>query len=249
MFHSVLFKYIAIICLVGIGVPHTVGLSVSAQEQPQPPQTPVIPTEDPNAVLAEGYAEYNKKMIANHETLANAFSIKADMKSLYSGFEGLQNDFSKNFEEYGTISAFTDDEETKEILESLDNQAETQDVQNKLDKYKTNSSGWITANKKSKKKETKSKYKTQKAADGAYNDYSQRYDEAIAKMRQNVDKTDVAQAGQNYSSKIDDYQRSINQRAGGHGSESSVQLVAPKISGVALNVTTDFTEKPSENKE
>ena len=203
--------------------------------------TPTINVEDPNSVMAEGYAEYNKKMISNHETYNNSLSVKVDMKDLYSTFDSMKSGFDTNLSQYGSISAFVDDEETKEIIDSLDNQTETKEIQDKLDKYKTNASGWITAKKNSKKATTKTKYKTQKAADTSYNDYSQKYDEAIASMKKQVSKEDVATSVSTYPAKIDDYQKSVEDRASGESANSNIQLTARKLSNVALNVATDTT--------
>ena len=189
--------------------------------------------------MKQGIAAYNEALVQNHKVFSSGLSIDVDMKDLYSSFTTLKNNYDANLITFdtqgaeGQMAAFN--EETQSIMKNLEQTQEAMTLQNKINDYKTNSSGWITAPKDSNNKSTKATYKNQKSADKSYIFYQQKYDEAIKNLKGEASKEDLVSAGNSYPEKIDKYQQGIALRASGDAGSSTIKLEVPKIDGIALS--------------
>lgn len=189
--------------------------------------------------MKQGIAAYNEALVQNHKVFSSGLSIDVDIKDLYSTFTTLKNNYDANLISFdaegaeGTMAAFN--EETQTIMKNLEQTQEAMTLQNKINDYKTNSSGWITAPKDSNNKSSKATYKNQKSADKNYIFYQQKYDEAIKNLKGNASKEDLVSTGNTYPEKIDKYQQGIALRASGDAGSSTIKLEVPEIDGIALS--------------
>lgn len=177
-------------------------------------------------------AEFNKQnadMIGNHENLTEGFDADMSISDMFASFQDMKAEFDKQISEYGKIDLFIDDEEGKDIKDSLDDQDASKEIDDDIaNEY--NASGWITADKKSKSKKERNLYNTQKSSDDDYNAYNKKFKNALRSFKKKTTKEDVEEVAEDYPKMIDEYQDNINSKL----SDSKSTLAAPKLSGAAL---------------
>lgn len=191
-------------------------------------------------------AEFNKQnadMIGNHENLTEGFDADMSISDMFASFQDMKAEFDKQISEYGKIDLFSDDEEGKDIKDSLDDQDASKEIDDDL-ASQYNASGWITADKTSKSKKERNLYNTQKSSDDDYNAYNKKFKNALRSFKKKTTKEDVEEVAEDYPKMIDEYQDNINSKL----SDSKSTLTAPKINGAALtNARENSSSKSSTN--
>lgn len=191
-------------------------------------------------------AEFNKQnadMIGNHENLTEGFDADMSISDMFASFQDMKAEFDKQISEYGKIDLFSDDEEGKDIKDSLDDQDASKKIDDDL-ASQYNASGWITADKTSKSKKERNLYNTQKSSDDDYNAYNKKFKNALRSFKKKTTKEDVEEVAEDYPKMIDEYQDNINSKL----SDSKSTLTAPKINGAALtNARESSSSKSSTN--
>lgn len=191
-------------------------------------------------------AEFNKQnadMIGNHENLTEGFDADMSISDMFASFQDMKAEFDKQISEYGKIDLFSDDEEGKDIKDSLDDQDASKEIDDDL-ASQYNASGWITADKTSKSKKERNLYNTQKSSDDDYNAYNKKFKNALRSFKKKTTKEDVEEVAEDYPKMIDEYQDNINSKL----SDSKSTLTAPKINGAALtNARESSSSKSSTN--
>lgn len=191
-------------------------------------------------------AEFNKQnadMIGNHENLTEGFDADMSISDMFASFQDMKAEFDKQISEYGKIDLFSDDEEGKDIKDSLDDQEASKEIDDDL-ASQYNASGWITADKTSKSKKERNLYNTQKSSDDDYNAYNKKFKNALRSFKKKTTKEDVEEVAEDYPKMIDEYQDNINSKL----SDSKSTLTAPKINGAALtNARENSSSKSSTN--
>lgn len=196
--------------------------------------------------IEEAYAKQSAELISNHSQVDDMLSIKMDLSEMHDSFQKLKEEFDKNLADYGTIDIFADDEEGKEIKDSLDDQDEQNEIDSELKTY--NSSGWITADKTSTNKKTKTKYNTQKTADSDYNAYQAKYKDALKSFKSKSTKEDMVDTSKKYPEKIDAYEVSVSKATEEEKDKSKTSILStPKIDGIVLSASTN--QKASDSSE
>lgn len=179
--------------------------------------------------MMEEFNKQNADMIGNHESLTEGFDADMSISDMFTSFQDMKAEFDKQVNEYGQIDLFDDDEEGKDIKDSLDDQDASKEIDDDIaNEY--NASGWITADKKSKSTKERNLYNTQKSSDDDYNAYNKKFKSALKSFKKKTTKEDVEETASDYPKMIDQYQDNINSKL----SDSKSTLTAPKLSGAAL---------------